>query len=130
MTTATTTKTAKPDSSDHSMANGISRPKRASNGHRRQADRQTKRRVNLPSLNDVPAWAKSIGSVVGVSIAVGWGLFATRSQWLPLARDLTDQVRNKLIDQTKNLRGSGEMSSPSAPSFPGASDAAGTSNAL
>lgn len=60
---------------------------------------------------EVPSWATTVASVVGVGAAIGVGLFATRKQWLPqaeqwaegfsaaLAHDETDPEN---LDQTRH----------------------------
>ncbi len=44
------------------------------------------------SASSIPPWATTVASVVGVGVAVGAGLFATRRQWMPQAERLTGQI--------------------------------------
>ena len=44
------------------------------------------------SASSIPPWTTTVASVVGVGVAVGAGLFATRRQWMPQAERLTGQI--------------------------------------
>lgn len=48
--------------------------------------------------HDVPTWVATLASVVGVGVAVGAGLFATRNQWMPKAREWADDFNAAYAD--------------------------------
>jgi hypothetical protein len=70
------------------------RGKRASDGRSRNGG-NGRRGYQLPNMQDMPAWATTLASVVGVGVAVGVGLFATRRQWLPQAEEWGDQLQER-----------------------------------
>lgn len=68
-------------------------------------------------LPEIPGWLAATMSVVGVGVAVGAGLYATRKQWLPAAQDwrdnfsaafADDETDPQNFDQTRNA-GAGAM---------------------
>jgi len=59
----------------------------------------------------VPSWLGALASVIGVGVAIGAGLYATRDQWMPKAAKWTDdfsaafaddETDNENFDQTRN----------------------------
>jgi hypothetical protein len=59
----------------------------------------------------VPSWFGALASVIGVGVAIGAGLYATRDQWMPKAAKWTDdfsaafaddETDNENFDQTRN----------------------------
>lgn len=61
--------------------------------------RPTSRRSARSRISEMPGWAATIASVVGVGVAVGVGLFATRHQWLPKAEEWGDQLASRFRHQ-------------------------------
>lgn len=53
------------------------------------------RAANLP---EVPGWLATVMSVVGVGVAVGAGLYATRRQWMPQSGDWRDNFSRAHAD--------------------------------
>jgi hypothetical protein len=47
---------------------------------------------------EVPAWLATVMSVVGVGVAVGAGLYASRRQWLPKAQEWRDEFSAAYAD--------------------------------
>ena len=43
----------------------------------------------------VPSWATMVASLVGVGVALGFGLFATRSRWMPYAEDVNERLHDR-----------------------------------
>jgi hypothetical protein len=71
--------------------------------------RRTQRRQQI--TNAVPSWLGALVSVVGVGVAVGAGLYATRRQWLPKANEwkndfsaafADDETDYENFDQTRH----------------------------
>jgi hypothetical protein len=54
----------------------------ASSGRTKSATQRVSRK-----LPQTPSWLAAVMSVVGVGVAVGAGLYATRKQWLPKAEE-------------------------------------------
>lgn len=96
-----------------------------------------KARKGGKSNSDVPAWLGPVISAIGVGVAVGAGLYATRHQWMPkagawrdefsaaFADDETDyenfdQTRHAGIDSMRDDPGSdwGDIDDMSDASFP------------
>ena len=50
------------------------------------------------SIPEVPGWLAAVVSVVGVGVAVGAGLYASRRQWLPRAEALRDDFSAAFAD--------------------------------
>jgi hypothetical protein len=50
------------------------------------------------SASDAPAWLATVMSVVGVGVAVGAGLYASRHQWLPKAKEWRDDFSAAYAD--------------------------------
>lgn len=87
--TRKTSASSKRDTSKRSSA-----PKRRARPNRAtQYSRAIRNRVS-----DVPTWVSTLASVVGVGVAVGAGLFATRNQWIPKARDWADDFSAAFAD--------------------------------
>lgn len=75
------------------------------------------RRTSRTGMPEVPGWLAAMMSVVGVGVAVGAGLYATRRQWLPTAQGwkddfsaafANDETDYHNFDQTRNA-GAGSM---------------------
>jgi hypothetical protein len=64
--------------------------------NRSSANRQTNRRGQTST--EVPGWIAAVVSVVGVGVAVGAGLYASRRQWLPRAAALRDDFSAAFAD--------------------------------
>lgn len=47
------------------------------------------------AVDQMPGWASSLGPVIGMGVAIGMGLFATRRQWLPHAEQWEEQLRDR-----------------------------------
>lgn len=88
MVTSTQTKngaaTGKPASK---KTNGSTSPKRSAAA---SADRKGNGRFRKTSA-EVPSWLATTMSVIGVGVAVGAGLYATRHQWMPKAEGWRDE---------------------------------------
>jgi hypothetical protein len=54
-----------------------------------QDGRQTRRQ------NTGPYWATTVASLVGVGVALGFGLFATRRRWMPYAEDWNEYLHDQ-----------------------------------
>lgn len=97
MVTATQQKT---DTSNRSNANGTNgnaaktskassgAPKRKSDGRVRGKQRAT----------ETPSWLTAAVSIIGVGVAVGAGLYATRKQWMSKAEEWRDEFSAAFAD--------------------------------
>ena len=65
--------------------NGKAASASTTNGRHKTARRAAPNRMKFVRELEVPSWATTVASIVGVSAAIGIGLFATRKQWLPQA---------------------------------------------
>jgi hypothetical protein len=45
--------------------------------------------------NTGPYWATTVASLVGVGVALGFGLFATRRRWMPYAEDWNEYLHDQ-----------------------------------
>lgn len=59
---------------------------------------QSRRQRYTQNLPEVPTWLATVMSVVGVGVAVGAGLYATRRQWLPSAEGWRDDFNAAFAD--------------------------------
>lgn len=98
-------KTAKPaarkraaSTAKRSASQKAAAPKRRVNTGNRSGRTGQYRRTIRNRVNDIPSWVSTLASVVGVGVAVGAGLFATRNQWLPRARDWADDFNAAYAD--------------------------------
>lgn len=75
------------------------------------ADRKGNGRFRKTTATELPSWLAAAMSVIGVGVAVGAGLYATRHQWMPKAegwRDefsaafAEDETDYENFDQTRN----------------------------
>ena len=92
-------------------ANGR-KPTQRSNSARTANQRNgSARRLSRDTMPSVPGWLAAVVSVVGVGVAVGAGLYATRKQWMPTAKDwkndfsaafADDETDHDNFDQTRN----------------------------
>jgi hypothetical protein len=53
---------------------------------------------NRRAMPEVPTWLATVMSIVGVGVAVGAGLYASRRQWMPTARDWRDNFSGAFAD--------------------------------
>lgn len=79
---STTRKSASRKPASGRTASSQSKTRRSSNGQ-------------YKSDSSIPAWTATIASIVGVGVAVGAGLYATRRQWLPQAERWGDQISSR-----------------------------------
>lgn len=88
------TTTATKNSSDAAKAaprkNGTRKTASASKA-RRPGNRSRSAHGRTPDMG----WAATVASVIGVGVAVGVGLFATRRQWLPKAEEWGGQIADR-----------------------------------
>lgn len=73
---------------------------RSSTSRTPQADgrKNSRRQRSLQKRPEVPSWLGAVISVVGVGVAVGAGLYATRKQWLPKADEWREQFSAAFAD--------------------------------
>ncbi|MGL5836947.1 MAG: hypothetical protein ACRCY3_00425 [Sphingorhabdus sp.] len=86
-------------SSDKSAGTKSKAPNRASstkrsakasgNFTRRQASNKRRRRDELPD------WAAGVASLIGVGVAIGFGLLATRNRWMPYAEKVNGRLHDR-----------------------------------
>ena len=57
-----------------------------------------KAKRSRPSAYAVPSWLGALASVIGVSVAIGAGLYATRDQWMPKAGKWKDDFSAAFAD--------------------------------
>jgi hypothetical protein len=64
------------------------------------ANSRTRRHANnnRRAMPEVPTWLAAVMSVVGVGVAVGAGLYASRRQWMPTANDWRDNFSGAFAD--------------------------------
>jgi hypothetical protein len=83
-------------------SNGAHGAAQASNKQVRKSAPKTaqvrKRRINKKPVSDVPSWLGIVISAVGVSVAVGAGIYATRHQWMPKANAWKDDFSAAFAD--------------------------------
>ncbi len=93
-------------SAKNSSDNGKPQPSNGSSARRKPAARsksesgktrntQTRRRTQS---SHGPSWLATVMSVVGVGVAVGAGLYASRHQWLPKAQEWRDEFSAAYAD--------------------------------
>lgn len=99
------------ESRKKAMANGR---QKNSNGSARASTnpiRARKGQRSSPSAYTAPSWLGALVSVIGVSVAIGAGLYATRDQWLPKvdkwkddfsAAFADDETDSENFDQTRD----------------------------
>lgn len=63
-----------------------------------KATQARKARSNRKSTSTTPAWLGAVISAVGVGVAVGAGLYATRHQWMPKAGEWKDDFSAAFAD--------------------------------
>jgi hypothetical protein len=100
MVTATQSKAGNGSNKSSAKPNG------PTNGTRRSAVKPA--RIAAPRKNDgrfrkqraseLPTWLSAAFSVIGVGVAVGAGLYATRRQWLPKAEEWRDEFSAAFAD--------------------------------
>ena len=85
--------------------------RKTSNGAKSSAKTAPRSANRQPSRNarsrrpEVPGWAATIASVVGVGVAVGVGLYATRRQWLPTAESWGEDLNDRFTDLREKYSG-------------------------
>ncbi|MFN5128440.1 MAG: hypothetical protein ACK519_09000 [Sphingomonadaceae bacterium] len=93
-------------------SNGSSRANaKPADKHSSKSNKAHKAKRSGPSEYAVPSWLGALASVIGVGIAIGAGLYATRDQWMPKAdkwKDdfsaafADDETDHENFDQTRN----------------------------
>jgi len=63
-----------------------------------KAAKARKPRANRKSGSEMPSWLGAVISAVGVGVAVGAGLYATRHQWMPKAGAWKDDFSAAFAD--------------------------------
>lgn len=63
-----------------------------------KAAKPRKPRANRKSATEMPSWLGAVISAVGVGVAVGAGLYATRHQWMPKAGAWKDDFSAAFAD--------------------------------
>lgn len=84
-----------------SPANGATQKRATLNNvikPRPQRKAASKRARYLANVPDVPTWLSTVISVVGVGVAVGAGLYATRHQWMSKADEWRDNFSAAFAD--------------------------------
>ena len=114
MVTATQSKAGNGNSnSTAKTTNGASNGARKANGKSARATpaRKNDGRIRKQRASEMPSWLTTAVSVIGVGVAVGAGLYATRHQWMSKAeawRDefsaafADDETDYENFDQTRN----------------------------
>ncbi len=91
---ATETSSKKAKATDSRPANAARRrPTQGSSASKSRSDSQRQR-----GSSDAPPWLATVMSVVGVGVAVGAGLYASRHQWLPKAKEWRDDFSAAYAD--------------------------------
>lgn len=73
------------------------KPSRASNrssADTRRASNGAQQRRNARRSN-APYWTTTVASLVGVGVALGFGLFATRRRWMPYAEEWNEYLHER-----------------------------------
>lgn len=82
----------------------VTQARKTANGAKPRAKAAPKSAARRPAARsrshstEIPGWAATIASVVGVGVAVGVGLYATRRQWLPAAEQWGESLNGKVND--------------------------------
>lgn len=103
------------------MTQSVSRKKATANGSQKNSNGSARTRTNpiraqkehrsSPPAYTAPSWLGALVSVIGVSVAIGAGLYATRDQWLPKvdkwkddfsAAFADDETDSENFDQTRH----------------------------
>ncbi|HEV7234305.1 MAG TPA: hypothetical protein VGN36_08660 [Sphingorhabdus sp.] len=79
-------------------SNGSSARPRKSNAKSQQATPKRKSDGRFRKQSDLPGWLTAAVSVVGVGVAVGAGLYATRRQWMSKAQEWRDEFSAAFAD--------------------------------
>ena len=80
-------------------SNGSERDNAKSAGkHSPKPSQAHKAKRSRPSAYAVPSWLGALASVIGVSVAIGAGLYATRDQWMPKAGKWKDDFSAAFAD--------------------------------
>ena len=80
-------------------SNGSERTNAKSAGkHSPKPSQAHKAKRSRPSAYAVPSWLGALASVIGVSVAIGAGLYATRDQWMPKAGKWKDDFSAAFAD--------------------------------
>ena len=61
-------------------------------------DRKNNGRFRKQNGNELPSWLTAAVSVIGVGVAMGAGLYATRHQWMPKAEGWRDEFSAAFAD--------------------------------
>lgn len=96
MVTSTQAKTgASGNKSATKRSNGAASATRKTNA---AADRKSDGRFRKQNGSELPGWITAAVSVIGVGVAVGAGLYATRQQWMPKAEGWRDEFSAAFAD--------------------------------
>ena len=80
-------------------SNGSERDNAKSAGkHSPKPSQAHKAKRSRPSAYAVPSWLGALASVIGVGVAIGAGLYATRDQWMPKAGKWKDDFSAAFAD--------------------------------
>lgn len=82
-------------SASNSNRNGHSNGSAASTANKRRTGGSHATRKRTP---EVPSWLGTVVSVIGMGVAVGAGLYATRRQWMPKAHEWKDDFSAAFAD--------------------------------
>lgn len=91
---ATETSSKKSKANDGRPANAARRRSTQSSAPSKSSPASRRQR----SSSDAPPWLATVMSVVGVGVAVGAGLYASRHQWLPKAKEWRDDFSAAYAD--------------------------------
>lgn len=80
-------------------ANGAAKKAHSSNtGKAKHTPPKSTRSYRNRQIPQVPGWVATVASVVGVGVAVGAGLYATRRQWMSKAEEWRDNFSAAFAD--------------------------------
>lgn len=81
-------------------ANGSAKKTHSANtGKAKRSPTKTGRSYGNRHIPQVPSWLATVASVVGVGVAVGAGLYATRRQWMSKAEEWRDNFSAAFADE-------------------------------
>lgn len=105
MVTATRTKSDSSSAKTGSKSNGNSNGARnaGAKSHRSSQRRRNDGRFGKARSAEVPSWVTAVVSAVGVGVAVGAGLYATRHQWLSKASQWKDDFSAAFADDETDM---------------------------
>ena len=90
---------AKAHTTRKSSANGTTKKTHSANTSKaKRSPGKTGRSNGKRHIPQVPSWIATVASVVGVGVAVGAGLYATRRQWMSKAEEWRDNFSAAFAD--------------------------------